>query len=87
MPREGELILFDEADEHLYGHPLEFLALTRDNKCVCLTATSCEKKDGVENSVLNHMGIKVFTWEQQPVVPEFAKIEGLLDLESAIQYM
>lgn len=58
---EGELIIFDEADEFIYNDPKAFLAFIGQRMCVCLTATSGGSDQEVaENSILKHIGLKLF---------------------------
>ena len=35
----NELIVFDEADEYIYGNTGAFLKLISESQCICLTAT------------------------------------------------
>lgn len=56
-----ELIIFDEADEYIYGDPKHFLKLISKHKCICLTATcGGSKQEAAEKSILIHLGLKVF---------------------------
>lgn len=58
---EGELIIFDEADEYIYNDPKAFLAFVGERMCVCLTATSGgSDQEAAENSILQHIGLKLF---------------------------
>ena len=58
---EGELIIFDEADEYIYDDPTAFVGFIKKHLCVCLTATSGGNDQEVaERTVLEHIGLKVF---------------------------
>ena len=56
-----ELIIFDEADEYIYGKTDDFLKLISGRKCICLTATrGGQSQEASEKCVLDHIGLKVF---------------------------
>ena len=58
---EGELIVFDEADEYIYDDPKAFLAFIGERMCVCLTATSGGiDQEAAEKTILKHIGLKLF---------------------------
>ena len=58
---EGELIIFDEADEYIYNDPKAFLGFIGECMCVCLTATTGGSgKEAAEKTILNHIGLKIF---------------------------
>ena len=36
----GDMLLFDEVDEFMFNDTLKFINMTKNNTCICLTATS-----------------------------------------------
>ena len=56
----GDLLIFDEGDEHIFGSPEKFMALTKDRKCVVYTATSDEGSTGYETALLKHMDFQIY---------------------------
>lgn len=58
---EGELVIFDEADEYIYDNPTAFVDFIKKHMCVCLTATSGgNNQEAAERAILDHIGLKVF---------------------------
>ena len=58
---DSDLIIFDEADEYIYGNPQAFTTFLSKSFCVCLTATSGGKnEEALEMSILKHIGLKIF---------------------------
>ena len=58
---EGELVIFDEADEYIYDNLKAFLDFIKKNLCVCLTTTSGGSDQEVaERIILEHIGLKIF---------------------------
>ena len=57
----GDVLLFDEVDEPIFGDPAVFLEFTKKVRCICFTATShdCDM-GGLEAAVLDHIGCKIF---------------------------
>ena len=57
----GELVIFDEADEYIYGDTEAFVQFLQRHACICLTATSGgNEQEQAENSILTHIGLKLF---------------------------
>lgn len=66
--KSGDVILIDEADELILSDPSKFYAKTKQNKCICLTATpDNDDKQGVEREVLKLLGFSMF--DGQPSLP------------------
>ena len=60
---KGDVIVFDEGDQHIYLQTEQLDALTKDESvsCICLTATSGEcEGDNYEALLLKHLGFKHF---------------------------
>ena len=64
-PAVREVIVCDEADEHIFGNPTQFMKVTNRRNCVCFTATCDDGKESYECDVLKHMGFKIFKSEDQ----------------------
>lgn len=56
---EEQLVIFDEADEYIYGQTQRFLDFLGSNKTICLTAT-CGGSNPTEQYILEHIGLKQF---------------------------
>ena len=56
---EEQLVIFDEADEYIYGQTQRFLDFLGTNKTICLTAT-CGGSNPTEQYILEHIGLKQF---------------------------
>ena len=89
----NDLVIFDEADEYIYGDTGAFLKLISNNKCICLTATrGGSQQEASEKQILNHIGLKVFDkvlgdpGDQQPENHEFQPID-LADHEDVFKYL
>lgn len=55
------MIIFDEADEFIYGDTGAFVAFVGMHYCVCLTATSGgSEQEPAEKTILSHIGFKIF---------------------------
>ena len=58
---EEELVIFDEADEYIYGSTQHFLDFVKTHRTICLTATcGGTQQDPSEKLILEHIGLKVF---------------------------
>jgi len=87
--REGDFIVFDEGDEHIFQQSQAFARATLATRCVVFTATSCEGKEGAEQEVLKHLGVKVFAREPGKVrpAPGFDPIDGISDDHDMMDYL
>jgi hypothetical protein len=77
---QGSLIIFDEADEHIYNNPHFFEKFVGDRKCVCLTATcgGTERAQAAEYEILKSLKFKVyehFKEDESLNKPEFERID------------
>ena len=59
--KAGDVLIFDEGDEHLFGSPTEFVRLTQARKCIVYTGTYDDGKEGYEHLLLKHMKFIVFS--------------------------
>jgi hypothetical protein len=58
-----DVLVFDEADQHMFKNPREFARLTGLHRCICFTATpSVEDKPvgRAQRKVITALGFKVF---------------------------
>ena len=88
---EGEVIIFDEADEYIYGDTGVFVDFLGRHPCVCLTATSGgSEQEAAEKTILGHIGFKIFAYalleaeRDEPV--RFEEVD-LCDNEAIYQYL
>ena len=56
---EEQLVIFDEADEYIYGQTQRFLDFLGTNKTICLTAT-CGGSSPTEKFILEYIGLQQF---------------------------
>jgi hypothetical protein len=56
-----ELVIFDEADEYIYGTTQAFLDFIKQHYCICLTATSGGNgSESAEKYILQRIGLRLF---------------------------
>ena len=58
---EGDLLIFDEADQYIYEEPQAFMDFIRKHSCLCLTATAGDgDNEAAEKTLLGQLGFKNF---------------------------
>ena len=56
---EEQLVIFDEADEYIYGKTQRFLDFIKSHYVICLTATcGGSHQEPTEKYILDHIGLK-----------------------------
>ena len=62
----GELVIFDEADEYIYGSTQQFLDFVKEHRAICMTATrGGTAQDHSEKMILQHIGLQIFDSDTQ----------------------